>query len=62
MQNQLTPLCVAIKNQDVEAIHDWKKSEHWRTVEEIIAAQGEAKKVHCNHDNNHEMVSIKCRP
>ncbi|XP_031575290.1 nuclear protein localization protein 4 homolog [Actinia tenebrosa] len=39
-KNQITPLCLAIKNQDVGAMHDWKKSEHWRTVEEIVAAQG----------------------
>ncbi|KAK3705188.1 hypothetical protein QZH41_013984 [Actinostola sp. cb2023] len=37
-KNRLAPLCEAIKNQDIEALDRWRKGEHWRTVEEIIAA------------------------
>lgn len=34
----MKPLLEAIKNKDARAALEWKKSEHWATVEQLIQA------------------------
>lgn len=36
----MKPLLAAVKDRDNEKIMEWSRSEHWATVEQLIAASG----------------------
>lgn len=38
MREFMGPLLEALKNKDREAANEWSRSEHWATVEQLIAA------------------------
>lgn len=38
MREYMGPLLEAIKNRSTEAAQEWSRSEHWATVEQLIAA------------------------
>lgn len=39
-QEYMGPLLDAVRNRDSEAAVEWSRSEHWATVEQLIAASG----------------------
>lgn len=38
MKEFMDPLLAAVKNRDSEQAQEWTRSEHWATVEQLIAA------------------------
>lgn len=40
MQEYMAPLLEAVKNKDANAALEWSRSEHWSTIEQLIAASG----------------------
>lgn len=38
MREYMGPLLLALKNRDTAAAEEWSRSEHWATIEQLIAA------------------------
>lgn len=59
MREYMGPLLDAVRNRDSEAAVEWSRSEHWATVEQLIAASGPSSRMMTRSSDNNAPTSAE---